>query len=301
MIEVMPSDPVKPVQIEASVTRMVLQARSYSFLFPQPTLIMGILNVTPDSFSDGGLFLDPQAAVDHALELVAEGADILDIGGESTRPSALPVSEPEELRRVMPVLEKLVEQLRIPLSIDTTKPGVARAALQAGASMVNDVGSNLGGAAMWPMVAETGAAYVLMHSKGTPQTMQQQPAYENLTAEVSRFFDERMIRLLALGVRAEQILLDVGIGFGKTVEHNLALLGGLDRFRRWERPLLLGVSRKSFIGAVAGVPEARQRLPGSLACACWGVQHGANIIRVHDVAATRQAARMIEAMQPYAA
>jgi len=300
MIEVMPSSPVHPVQMEAGATRMVLQARSYSFHFPRPTLIMGILNITPDSFSDGGLFLDPQAALEHALELVDEGADLLDIGGESTRPNALPVSEEEELRRVMPVLEKLAEQVRVPLSIDTTKPAVARAALQAGASMVNDVGSNLGGAAMWPLVAETGAGYVLMHSRGTPQTMQQNPAYENLMAEVSRFFDERMVRLLASGVSAQQILLDVGLGFGKTVEHNLALLGGLGRFARWRRPLLVGASRKSFIGAVAAVPEARQRLAGSLACACWGVQHGAQVIRVHDVAATRQAIRMIEAMQPYA-
>jgi dihydropteroate synthase len=257
---------------------------------------MGILNVTPDSFSDGGQFLDPQAAVRHGLALVAEGADLLDVGGESTRPNATPVPAEEELRRVLPVISQLAARVAVPISIDTMKPAVARAALQAGASLVNDVGAHRTDPAMWRLVAETGAGYVAMHMQGTPQTMQQHPTYQDLLGEVDAFFGDRLQRLAACGVASDQVALDVGIGFGKTAAHNLQLLAGLARFQEWNRPLLLGVSRKSFIGQVAHGTTVTERLPGSLACACWGVQAGAHIVRTHDVAATRQALRLTEAI-----
>ena|SRR2546421_72716 len=275
---------------------MVLRCRHFEFVFPRPALIMGVVNVTPDSFSDGGQFLAPSAAVNHALELVAEGADLLDIGGESTRPNAVPVDQAEELRRVLPVIEKLAEQVKVPVSIDTCKPGVARVCLEAGASLVNDVGASRKDPGMWRVVAEAGAGYVLMHMKGTPQTMQQNPVYEDVVAEVGEFFSERVGQLNAFGIAMDHVVLDVGIGFGKTREHNLKLLAALDTFNKWQRPLLLGVSRKSFIGEVTGVTEVAARLPGSLACACFGVEHGVNIIRAHDVAATRRAVRMTEAI-----
>jgi dihydropteroate synthase len=259
-------------------------------------MLMAVLNVTPDSFSDGGRFLDPEAAVDQALKLEAEGADILDLGGESTRPHATPVSEPEELRRVVPVLRKLEGRLRIPISIDTMKPGVARVALELGAAIVNDVAASRMADAMWRLVAESGAGYVVMHMQGTPRDMQSSPHYDDVVAEVDAFFRDRLTRLPAQGVPLEQVILDVGIGFGKTVPHNLQLLAALGQFRKWGRPLLLGASRKSFIAAVAGEVEAAGRLPGSLAAACWAAQRGAQIIRVHDVAATRQALAVTRAI-----
>lgn len=272
------------------------RARGFQFQFPGRTLVMGILNVTPDSFADGGRYLDCAAAVAHGKRLVAEGADLIDVGGESTRPGAAPVSEAEELRRVLPVIERLVEAVPVPISIDTMKPGVARAALQAGASLVNDVGANRTDPAMWEVVAEFGAGYVLMHMQGTPQTMQLHPHYTDVVSEVDAFFGERLGRLAAAGVAPEQVVLDVGLGFGKTVEHNLQLLAGLGRFRHWNRPLLLGASRKSFIGHVAGGVAVGERLPGSLAVASWAVQAGVQVLRVHDVAATVQAVRVIEAI-----
>jgi dihydropteroate synthase len=275
---------------------MILRARQFEFTFPRPTLVMGIVNVTPDSFSDGAQFLDPRAAIEHALKLADEGADIIDVGGESTRPGAAPVSAAEELRRVLPVLEGLAGRLRVPVSIDTMKPAVAREALAAGASFVNDVAANREDEEMWRLVAESGAGYVLMHMQGTPQTMQQRPAYADVVAEVGRFFTERLARVQKAGVGAEQVILDVGIGFGKTTEHNLQLLAALPNFTKWDRPLLLGVSRKSFVGQVTGETAAAARLPGSLACACWAVAAGVQIVRAHDVAPTRQALRMMEAI-----
>jgi dihydropteroate synthase len=275
---------------------MIFRARQFTFTFPQPTLLMGIVNVTPDSFSDGGQFLAPQAAVKQALDLIGQGADILDIGGESTRPGATPVSEAEELRRVLPVIESLAGQVSVPISIDTVKPAVAHAALQAGASIVNDVAANREDDAMWRVVAGKGAGYVLVHMQGTPATMQQNPTYKDVTAEVREFFVKRLKRLKTAGVSAEQTVLDVGLGFGKTVEHNLQLLASMKSFIECQRPLLVGASRKSFIRRVAGETESAVRLPGSLACACWGVAQGVAIIRAHDVAATRQALRVTEAI-----
>ena len=201
---------------------MIFRARQFEFCFPRPVLVMGIVNVTPDSFSDGGKFFSADAAVAHALELVAQGAEILDIGGESTRPGAVPVGEAEELRRVLPVIETLAAQTRVALSIDTMKPAVARAALAAGASIVNDVGASREADAMWEIVAEYRAGYVCMHAQGPPQTMQRQPVYADVVREVGEFFSERLTALSGVpGLAPEQVVLDPGIGFGKTLEHNL--------------------------------------------------------------------------------
>jgi dihydropteroate synthase len=275
---------------------MLLRCRAFEFSFPRPALIMGVVNVTPDSFSDGGQFLETPAAVAQALQLIEQGADLIDIGGESTRPKAASVSETEELRRVLPVIERLAGQIKVPISIDTMKPAVARAALGAGVSLVNDVAASRQDVEMWQVVAEAGAGYIAMHMQGTPQTMQQNPVYHDVVAEVDEFFSERLGQLNAFGIRAERVVLDVGIGFGKSPEHNLQLLGALQIFSKWDRPLLLGVSRKSFIGQVTGATEVADRLAGSLACSCWGVEHGVNIIRTHDVATTRRAVRMTEAV-----
>ena len=277
---------------------MLLRARNFEITFPRPTLIMGIVNVTPDSFSDGGQFFKSDRAIQHVLELVAQGADIIDIGGESTRPRATPVSEAEELRRVIPVLEGLAGKINVPISIDTVKPGVARVAIQAGASLINDIAANRSDEEMWRVVAETGAGYVLMHMQGTPPTMQQNPAYANVVEEVNNFFEERLSRITAAGVHLEQIILDVGIGFGKSLEHNLQLLRELGTFTKWNRPILLGVSRKSFISQLLEA-KVTERWPASMACECWGVRAGAQIIRTHDVAASRQAVRMTETLSSH--
>jgi dihydropteroate synthase len=228
--------------------------------------------------------------------MVAQGAEILDIGGESTRPGATPAGEAEELRRVIPVIEKLTPQVKVPLSIDTMKPAVARAAVAAGACIVNDVAANRSDPEMWRLAAETGAGYVCMHMQGTPQTMQVGPVYADVVSEVAGFFRERLERLNGWGVSPEQVLLDVGIGFGKTLDHNLQLLARLRRFTRLQRPLMLGVSRKSFIGKLVGGGGLESRQPGSLACACLAVAAGVQVIRAHDVAETVQAVRMAEAI-----
>lgn len=276
---------------------MIWRARNFQFRFPAPAMLMGIVNVTPDSFSDGGQFFSTEAAVQHGLDLLAEGADILDIGGESTRPGAAPVSAEEEMRRVLPVLEKLVPQCSVPISIDTRKPAVAEAALKAGASIVNDIGAGSQEAQMWQFVARFKAGYIAMHMQGSPQTMQVHPTYTDVVAEVGEFFTQRLKLMSESGVKLDQIVLDVGIGFGKTLEHNLRLIAALARFKTYGRPLLLGVSRKSFIGQVSEAPDLASRLPGSLACACWAVLAGVNLIRTHDVAATRRTVRMLEAIQ----
>ncbi len=274
---------------------MRLAAGHYEYLFPRPALVMGIVNVTPDSFSDGGRFPDTAAAVAGAVQLVEQGAEILDIGGESTRPGAAPVSEEEELRRVMPVIGQLAGRVRVPISIDTMKPGVARAALGAGASIVNDVAANRREETMWRLVAQSGAGYVCLHMQGTPQTMQLNPVYGDVVREVREFFWERLRRLHDCGVKPEQIILDPGIGFGKTLEHNLQLLGALRGLSEMGRPVLVGVSRKSFLGRLPGAGPAG-RLPAGLACAVLAVEAGARIIRAHDALETVQAIRAAEAI-----
>ena len=255
---------------------MLWRTRQFEFVFPRLALLMGVVNVTPDSFSDGGQFFDAERAVAHALRhLAAEGADIIDIGGESTRPAAPPVAEAEELRRVLPVIKELAAKLAIPISIDTMKPGVARAALQAGASIINDVAANRADEEMGRAAAESGAGYVLMHMRGTPENMQKNPVYNDVVAEVNIFFGGTVAAACgARGVQAEQVALDVGIGFGKRVEDNLQLLAHLRTFTKWGRPLLLGASRKSFLGHLVRVHRHEDRLPASLACACWAVRTG---------------------------
>ncbi len=272
---------------------MLFLARQFRFKFPRPALIMGIVNVTPDSFSDGGKFLRPAAAITHALRLAGQGAEILDIGGESTRPGATPVSEREELRRVLPILKSLAGRVKIPLSIDTMKPAVARAALEAGASIVNDVAANRDGGEMWRIVSEFRAGYICMHA---PRSLPQTGRQKNIVVEVEIFFAERMKKLLAAGIPPDRVVFDPGIGFGKTPGQNLRLLAGLHRFTKLNRPVLLGVSRKSFIEKIVG-GKVNERLPASLACAILGVESGAQIIRAHDVVETLQAVRMAEAVR----
>lgn len=277
---------------------MIWRACDRSWKFPQPTLVMGVVNVTPDSFSDGGNFQSTDQAVEHALRLAAEGADILDIGGESTRPGAESVDDSVELSRVIPVIKKLTNQTKAALSIDTQKPAVAQAALGAGAVIINDIAANREDEVMWQLVAKTGAGYVAMHMLDTPQTMQKSPKYKNVVNDVEAFFYCRMERWSDCGMTLEQVVLDPGIGFGKTVEHNLALLAALERFTKMKRPLLVGASRKSFIGHLTNT-EVNDRLPGSLACACRAAQAGASVVRVHDVKETVQALHTWESIKKH--
>ena len=265
------------------------------FNFPRPMVVMGVVNTTPDSFSDGGHFLDNDMATDHGLRLADEGAEIIDIGGESTRPGSEPVSVKEEMRRVLPVIERLAKRCEAVISIDTQKPAVAKAGLDAGASIVNDIAANRQSTEMWQVVAEARAGYVCMHMQGTPQTMQTEPHYDDVLQEVGDFFSERLTRLAEHGVNSEQVALDPGIGFGKELEHNIELLSGIHQLIISGRPLLIGASRKSFIGKLLGTPS-NERLPASLACAACAAAEGAHIVRVHDVAETVQAVRMAEAL-----
>ena len=254
---------------------------------------MGIVNVTPDSFSDGGLHLQRGPALAHAHQLIAEGADILDIGGESTRPGARPVSIQEELDRVLPVIEGL-RGAPVPISIDTFKPEVMQAAIAAGAQMVNDINALQDAAAM-NVVAAGNVAVCLMHKQGDPQTMQQQPYYQNVVTEVSAFLRERAAAAQAAGIRRERIVVDPGFGFGKTLAHNLSLLRELKQLTELGVPVLAGLSRKSMLGALTG-QDVGQRLPASLAAALIAVQRGANIVRVHDVRATVDALKILIAV-----
>ncbi len=250
---------------------------------------MGVLNVTPDSFSDGGQWFEGTSAVDRGKQMIDEGADIVDVGGESTRPHAEPVALDEELRRVLPVVEALAPHIRV--SIDTTKEAVAAAAVSVGATLINDVSATL-----WPVAADHGVGWVAMHRKGTPPTMQQDPRYDDVVAEVQSFLAERAAAAASGGVA--EVWVDPGIGFGKTVDHNLALLGAVDSLAALGYPLLVGTSRKTFLGVLAtppGAPPAPvgDRLAGSLATATWAMERGARMVRVHDVAATVQAATLV--------
>ncbi len=258
-------------------------------------MVMGILNVTPDSFFDGGRFTLAEQAVEHGLRMEDAGAEVIDVGGESTRPGAAPVSEAEECRRVLPVIAGLSARSRTLISVDTRKPGVARRAIDMGACIVNDVGAAGERSDLWRLVAETGAGYVLMHMQGIPETMQQTACYEEVVGEVKRFFEARLEGIRAAGVRLEQVLLDVGIGFGKRLEHNLQLLACLGEFKILGRPLVAGLSRKSMIGDLTGAAVA-DRLPGSLAGACWAALEGADVLRVHDVPETVQALRIVDSL-----
>ena len=249
--------------------------------------LMGVVNVTPDSFSDGGLYLDPEAAIAHGRELVAAGAEILDVGGESTRPGADPVDAEEELRRVVPVIQGL-QGSGCEISVDTSKAPVATAALEAGATIVNDVTALRGDPGMASLCAERGATVVLMHMLGDPRTMQADPRYDDVVAEVKEFLAERLEAAVAAGIAAERIWLDPGIGFGKTAAHNMELLRRLGELAELGRPLVIGTSRKSFIGKIDG-SAAGERLGGTIASSVLAAAEGAEVLRVHDVAEVRQA------------
>lgn len=257
--------------------------------------VMGVLNVTPDSFSDGGRFLDPGEAVREARRLAAEGAALIDVGGESTRPGADPVDPAEEIDRVLPVIEALVAELELPVSVDTSKPEVMEAALAAGASMVNDVMALRAPGAL-EIVASSGAAVCLMHMQGQPRSMQLEPRYRDVVQDVHHFLSERVAACEAAGMDRSRLVIDPGFGFGKTLEHNLCLLSALDEFTREGLPVLAGLSRKSMIGQITGRPTA-ERLAGSVALAALAVERGASIVRAHDVAATLDAVKIAAAIR----
>jgi dihydropteroate synthase len=258
-------------------------------------LVMGVVNVTPDSFSDGGRFLDHRAATAHGLALAAEGADLLDVGGESTRPGAAYVDEAVERDRVLPVIEALARATDVPVSIDTRKSGVARAALAAGAAVVNDVSAGRDDPDLLGVAAEAKAPVVLMHMQGTPATMQDDPRYDDVVAEVEEFLAERCAAAETAGVAADALVVDPGIGFGKRDEHNYALLAGLARLTRLGHPVLVGTSRKGFIGRALEAPM-HERLEGTAATVVWAVERGARIVRVHDVRHLVRTVRMTEAL-----
>ncbi|MFC5705670.1 dihydropteroate synthase [Aeromonas eucrenophila] len=268
---------------------MQLSSKGRSLSLDRPH-VMGILNVTPDSFSDGGHFNQIERAMAHARQLVAEGATLIDIGGESTRPGAPDVSVQEELDRVIPVVERMVQELDVMISLDTSKAAVMRDGCAAGAHLINDVRSLLEPDAL-AAAAEAGVPVCLMHMQGQPRTMQAEPHYDDLLGEVRAFFDERIAACLVAGIKRDQLLLDPGYGFGKTVTHNYQLLAEQRKLLDYGLPLLVGMSRKSMIGNLLG-RSVDERLAGSLACALIGLQHGARIIRVHDVRATMDALRV---------
>ncbi len=259
-------------------------------------LIMGVLNVTPDSFSDGGKFLTTEKAVEHGMQMAAEGADLIDVGGESTRPGAEPIAAEEELHRVIPVIEKLRPKIHIPISIDTSKAQVASAAIETGASIVNDVTGGRGDEEMLPLVAETKSAFIIMHMQGNPRTMQLEPRYADVASEVADFFRQQYARAIECGSDPMAIAFDPGIGFGKTLEHNLELLAQLEKIRVHDRPLVIGVSRKGFLAKLIGAPEMEARLGPTLALTSLLRSRGADVFRVHDVKENATALRVTEAI-----
>ncbi|MGB9687463.1 dihydropteroate synthase [Thermogutta sp.] len=261
--------------------------RSMTLSLARRPLLMGILNVTPDSFSDGGRYLEPSAAIDRGLQLVEEGADIIDVGGESTRPGAQPVSPQEELRRVLPVITALAERVSVPLSIDTSKAVVAREALAAGVQIVNDVTALRGDPQMLEVVAEFQPGLCLMHMRGTPQTMQQEAVYQDVAAEVRGFLQERCAALEKAGIPREKLAIDPGLGFAKTPQHNWQIIGAIQRFRELGYPLVVGHSRKRFIREITG-EEARSVMEGTLGVSLLLAAAGVDILRVHDVGVTRR-------------
>jgi len=259
-------------------------------------LIMGILNVTPDSFSDGGRFLDPVLAVDQAQKMIAEGTDIIDIGGESTRPGASYVSEEEEIARIRPIVEALGKCTDVPLSIDTQKASVAQVALDCGASIVNDVSALQDDCRMAQVVQESGAGVVLMHRQGSSATMQEAPQYKDVVGEVKSFLSKRVALARSMGISPDRIIIDPGIGFGKTCYHNLKILANIGEFLQLEQPLMIGLSRKAFIGELTGKPVTEREM-GNAAAIATAVWQGAHILRVHDVAAMKDAIRVAQALR----
>lgn len=258
--------------------------------------VIGILNVTPDSFSDGGQYMNPDAAVAHALAMGEQGADVIDIGAESSRPGAVPIDEEEERRRLIPIVRAVCRRTAIPVSIDTTKASIAEQALDVGAALINDITALRWDARMANVVAKAGAGLILMHMQGNPQTMQDAAHYTDVVAEVRQFLKARMDAAKEAGVPSDRILLDPGIGFGKNCQHNVALLNQLDTFRTLGRPLVVGVSRKAFIGKILGRP-IDQRLMGTAGAVAVAVMKGARMVRVHDVAPIRDVVKIVEALQ----
>jgi len=270
--------------------------KNHSFNFSQKTYVIGILNVTPDSFSDGGLFLNEQSAVEQALRMVKEGADIIDIGGESTRPGANPVSVKEEIKRVVPVITALVKKVKVPISIDTCKANVADEAVSAGASIVNDISGLRFDKRMAGVAAQHKVPVVIMHIQGTPGNMQKKPVYKALIPEIMDYIREGIDIALKAGVPDDMIIIDPGIGFGKTIEHNLEIINRLDEFKGFEKPILIGPSRKSFIGKLLGNMPVKDRLEGTAASIAVGISKGANIIRVHDIKEMSRVAKIADAI-----
>jgi len=270
--------------------------RDATFTLGERTLVMGVVNVTPDSFSDGAMFASVDDAVAHGARLVDEGADVVDVGGESTRPGSDPIEADEEILRVVPVIEGLAKaRPGTPISVDTRKPEVARAALDAGASVVNDIAGGRN-SALLETVSRTGAGVVLMHMLGEPKTMQHDPRYDDVVAEVHEFLRERIEAAVFAGIPEERVCIDPGIGFGKTVEHNLALLRAVPALRMLGAAVMVGASRKGFIGTLTGVKDPAARLEGSLAVAVLAAAHGADLVRVHDVEATVRALKVADAV-----
>lgn len=260
------------------------------------TLIMGILNVTPDSFSDGGQYQDTETAIHHGIRMAEDGADVIDIGGESSRPGSEPVSVDEELSRVTPVIEALAKKIEIPISIDTYKPDVARAALDAGASIINDI-TGLADERMRSLAAERKTPTIIMHMKGAPRNMQENPEYEDVISEIMAFFRERIALAVEADLPEEYIIIDPGIGFGKTLEYNLEIIRDLADFKTLGRPILVGTSRKAFIGKILGGLPPTERLEGTAATVAISIMNGANIVRVHDVKEMGQVAKMSDAVK----
>ncbi|UCE64769.1 MAG: dihydropteroate synthase [Nitrospirota bacterium] len=271
-------------------------ARDIRFPLDSKVLIMGVLNVTPDSFSDGGHYVDPAKALDHVQRMAEEGADIIDVGGESTRPGAAPVDEEEEMKRLKPILQVLGRRNPVPISVDTRKAAVAQLALDCGAAMVNDVSALRDDPEMGRVVAEAGAGVVLMHRQGDSRTMQQAPSYRDVIGEIKQFLTERLSAACEQGIKSRNILLDPGVGFGKNVSHNLTIINRLDQFLNLGRPLIIGISKKSFIGQILEKP-VEERYMGTGAAVAVAVLRGAHLIRVHDVALMRDVAKMAKALR----
>lgn len=283
------------------MTHHTLRWRSHRLELGPETRIMGVLNVTPDSFSDGGKFFSTEKAVDHGERLVGDGADILDVGGESTRPYAESVSENEEIRRVAPVIEALAKRVSVPISIDTTKSEVARAALSAGAAMINDVSAFRLDPELADVAAQAGVPVILMHMKGDPRTMQLSPTYDDLLAEITTYLKDRVAYAEAKGIDRSSIIIDPGIGFGKTAAHNFQIIKGLSVFKKLKLPILVGSSRKAFIRKTVGDPNISPQAPevetGSQAAVSAAALYGAHIVRVHNVANTRTTLKIIDAIR----
>ena len=274
----------------------ILSWAGFSLALSERTHVMGVLNVTPDSFSDGGHFFQKDKAIEQGLIMAADGADIIDVGGESTRPYSKRISKEEELGRVIPVIEGLRKEVRIPISIDTLKAGVAGEALRAGASMINDTSALRSDPEMTSLAAKTQVPVILMHTRGTPENMQEKPLYGDLIQEIIDSLRDSMEKAVQMGIRKEMIILDPGIGFGKTFDHNLEIIRELNRFDCLGRPILLGSSRKAFIGRILGKP-ALERDTGTMATLAVGVMNGAHIVRVHDVKKAVETVRVVDAIK----